>query len=860
VTDDRDPVDVLAEEFADRLRRGEHPSVSDYAARHPEHADQLRELLPAVAQMESLKRFRRASGVAEKEELPDRFGDFRIVRELGRGGMGVVFEAVQESLGRPVALKVLAAHAQLDDRRRSRFVREAQAAARLHHTNIVPVFGVGEQDGLPYYVMQLIRGDGLHAVAARWRSERGAESDHTGSTVEFGKADTHRDHPGVNAPGSPAPAGPRYGDWAFVAEVGLQAADALHYAHKQGVLHRDVKPANLILDPAGRVWVADFGLAKLVDTHGLTATGDILGTLQYLAPECLTGDSDARGDVYGLGATLYELLTLRPPYPVESPARLIKQVADADPPPPRQLNPDIPRDLETIVLKAMAREPAHRYASARELAGDLQAFLDDRPIKARRQTLLGRAWRWCRRNPTVAVLSANMVAALVLAGVVGWVGYAKTKRALDAEARRLDEANAARNDAVQASEKLEANLRLSLEAFEKVFEAAAATRQGFGMGPWMRPGPPGGPGGPGGAGGGFGGFGGGPGGPGGGRSGGGGGIVGPLFVTNPGGGPGPAFPLGPLGDAADKASVLEAVLAFYDKFAEQNATNPRLQFEAAKAHRRVGEAQSLLGHADKAGASFRRAAALLEELHRGYTGDETIRTELVQAYLYAPQDAFGAETEKKLMRALELARALKDPRRYLAGSVSVKLGWVREQAKDRAGAEAAYREAVARLAAPRDGDDARPPPVVGEQAFARQQLATLLADTNRLPEARTVLEESVAELRRLSERVEPVRLGGGGGGGGSGGPGGFGGPGGGPGGPPPLPRLPRELLATAHYKLADVCDKLGDRDGAEEARKEATRIMNEHGPGGPGGFGPGPGSFPGGPGGGPKKDGPPRKG
>src|SRR4051794_26420750 len=174
-TDDRDPVDVLAEEFADRLRRGEHPSVSDYAAAHPEHAEQLRDLLPAVAQMEMLKQFRHP---AAEPSLPDRLGDFRIVRELGRGGMGVVFEAVQESLGRRVALKVLARHAQLDSTRRERFVREAQAAAKLHHTNVVPVFGVGEQDGLPYYVMQLIPGHGLHAVVRRWRADRGASSAH----------------------------------------------------------------------------------------------------------------------------------------------------------------------------------------------------------------------------------------------------------------------------------------------------------------------------------------------------------------------------------------------------------------------------------------------------------------------------------------------------------------------------------------------------------------------------------------------------------------------------------------------------------------------------------------------------------
>jgi eukaryotic-like serine/threonine-protein kinase len=326
--DDRDPVDVLAEEFVSRMRRGEHPSVSDYAAEHPNHAEQLLELLPAVAQMEYLKKFRRANGLApEPPRLPDRFGDFRIVRELGRGGMGVVFEAVQESLGRPVALKVLATHSQFDVVRHERFIREAHAAARLHHTNIVPVFGVGEQDSIPYYVMQLIRGQGLNAVAQRWRREKkgnGGESAHipTPFAADLGSAPTPATRNlresiphafPVNRNGSEV--GKQYGDWRFVAEVGLQAADALHYAHKQGVLHRDVKPANLLLDSSNRVWITDFGLAKLIDRNGLTASGDILGTLQYLAPECLSGDSDPRSDVYGVGATLYELLTLIPPYP-----------------------------------------------------------------------------------------------------------------------------------------------------------------------------------------------------------------------------------------------------------------------------------------------------------------------------------------------------------------------------------------------------------------------------------------------------------------------------------------------------------------------------------------------------------------
>ncbi|HEV3384100.1 MAG TPA: serine/threonine-protein kinase, partial [Gemmata sp.] len=503
--DDRDPVDVLAEEFVDRLRRGEHPSVSDYAAANPDHAEQLRELLPAVAQMECLKKFRRATGLAaDTPQLPDRFGDFRIVRELGRGGMGVVFEAVQESLGRPVALKVLATHSQFDVVRHERFIREAHAAARLHHTNIVPVFGVGEQDSIPYYVMQLIRGQGLNAVAQRWRREKGRcdESAYiaTPLVADLGSAPTPMTIDARNLipqanPNNGYETAPvtKYGNWRFVAEVGLQAAEALHYAHKQGVLHRDIKPANLLLDSANRVWITDFGLAKLIDRNGLTASGDILGTLQYLAPECLTGDSDPRSDVYGVGATLYELLTLTPPYPTDAPARLIKQVAETDPVPPRQINPDIPVELETIVLMAMAREPDRRYVSAREFARDLQAYLEDRPIKARRQKWTNRMWRLCRKNKAITALSGTAIAALLLAGVMGWVAFAKTNRELEDQATKTTEADKARreaddarNEAEKASKKLAENLQLSLKAFEAVFNAASGSRQGYGIAGWFR--------------------------------------------------------------------------------------------------------------------------------------------------------------------------------------------------------------------------------------------------------------------------------------------------------------------------------------------------------------------------------------
>jgi serine/threonine protein kinase len=783
--DDRDPVDVLAEEFADRLRRGEHPSVSDYAAAHPTHADQLRDLLPAVAQMEYLKRFRRAAGLDPNPQLPDRFGDFRIVRELGRGGMGVVFEAMQESLGRPVALKVLATHAQLDDRRRERFVREAHAAARLHHTNIVPVFGVGEQDGIPYYVMQLIRGQGLNAIIHQWRIDEGEDEELAPpagpSTVSLRKQPTTRS-PRVTVP--PPMKTHSAGDWEFIAEVGIQAAEALHYAHKQGILHRDVKPANLILDPSDRVWITDFGLAKLVELNGLTATGDILGTLQYLAPECLAGDADSRSDVYGLGATLYELLTLVPPYSADSPARLIKHVAENDPTPPSEIDPSIPRDLETIVLKAMAREPQHRYASARELARDLQAFLEDRPIKARRQTWLSRGWRWCRRNPAIAVLSINMIAALVLAAVVGWIGYARTQRALDAAEKKRDQAEKAqtaadnaRHEAELASSRLAANLRLSLEAFEKVFDAAGGNRVGvavMGWGPFERhggmiPPPP---------------------------------SRRPGTPPFPGEGPPPGGSLGgPGAETADKASVLEAILGFYDKFAEQNATNPQLQLEAAKAHRRVGEAKIWLGQKEKGNSSFLRAIGLLEALEKKYPANPAFSLELVQTYLTAPTDVIAIDQETLLTRSLERLKSLDTQSHpFLAGLVTFRLGWERERAGNHSGAEEAYADAVRALAPQSSEADERPLDIVLEQAMARYCLTAMLMARKRYPEARRVVDESLAELHRSGER--------------------------------PGIRLPRDLMWSIFQQQAEVCSLLGDHAAAHNAWKEAER----HAP--PKGFGP----------------------
>ncbi len=315
------------------------------------------------------------------------WGDFRIIREIGRGGMGVVFEAYQGSLKRHVALKLLPPYGDL-----ARFRREAVAAGRLHHTNIVPVFGIGEDVGRPYFVMQYIDGRGLDRVL-RDRAASGEGS------VRF--------------------------DGREAARIGVQAAEALAYAHARGVIHRDIKPSNLLMERQGTVWVADFGLAHDdSETQTLTHTGDFLGTLRYVAPERLVGRGDERVDIYGLGATLYDLICGRPPYAEADRAALLNRILHHDPPRPRDIVPKIARDLETIVLKAMAREPSHRYATAGAMEEDLRRFLEDRPILARRAGLLGRTMRWCRRNRAVAALLAALVVVFLggFAGVtVQWI-------------------------------------------------------------------------------------------------------------------------------------------------------------------------------------------------------------------------------------------------------------------------------------------------------------------------------------------------------------------------------------------------------------------------------------------------------
>jgi eukaryotic-like serine/threonine-protein kinase len=461
----------LAEEFLERYRQGQRPSLKEYIDRHPELAAEIKEVFPAMALMEnvaladeSLAGEPTGDAPATDQKPPEQLGDFRILREVGRGGMGIVYEAEQMSLGRHVALKVLPRKMLVDATQRRRFEREAKAAARLHHTNIVPVFGVGEHDGLPYYVMQFIQGLGLDDVLVELKRLRGivtptaadgelravrkdvsaADVAHSLLTGAFPNGERGASAPcfspqqGADALRSPeSGAAGKLSDsftpsssvnlpasggkskkstfWQSVASIGVQVAGALEHAHKQRILHRDIKPSNLLLDTHGTVWVADFGLARAETEDHLTHTGDIVGTLRYMPPEAFEGRTDPRSDVYSLGLTLYELLALRPAFADKDRHQLIKRVTSEEPTRLDKHNRAIPRDLVTIVHKAIDREPARRYATAGELAADLQHFIDDEPIQARRISLVERGWRWCRHNSALA--AALSLAAVALLAV-----------------------------------------------------------------------------------------------------------------------------------------------------------------------------------------------------------------------------------------------------------------------------------------------------------------------------------------------------------------------------------------------------------------------------------------------------------
>jgi serine/threonine protein kinase/tetratricopeptide (TPR) repeat protein len=427
----------LVDEFAARVQGGETLEVATFARTHPEYEARLLRLLPAV---QALAELGNSGSTPTPPSLPalirpaDQLGDFRILREVGRGGMGIVYEAEQVSLGRRVALKVLPTAAALDSRNLQRFKNEAQAAALLQHPNIVPVIAVGCDQSVHFFAMQFIEGLSLATVITNLRGRKNSggrtapvREDDPDRTVDLnwtppeppseGKppSSVHGSAETLLSGGKPATS---WGYFREVARLVLQAAEALEHAHQLGVIHRDIKPANLLVDNRGNLWVTDFGLARLQNDPGVTASGDLVGTVRYMSPEQAQGQRvpvDHRTDIYGLGITLYELLTLEPAFPGDDRREVLRRILSEEPWRPRRLNKAVPIELEAIVLKAMEKHPADRYATAHDLADDLRRFLDDKPVRARRPT----AWRvmgkWVRRHAGIVATGA---AAAVLLSVV----------------------------------------------------------------------------------------------------------------------------------------------------------------------------------------------------------------------------------------------------------------------------------------------------------------------------------------------------------------------------------------------------------------------------------------------------------
>jgi tetratricopeptide (TPR) repeat protein len=428
------------EEYLAAAEAGTAPPREEFLARHPELADDLDACLDALRLIgQAAPGPLSAAGALapDGEPAPGVLGDFRIIREVGRGGMGVVYEAQQLSLGRRVALKVLPFAATMDSRQLQRFHNEARAAASLDHPHIVHVHAVGCERAVHFYAMQFIDGQTLAALIADQRRAVGrpapAEQQPTTTHVPGRPAADTAERAAISTERAPA-------DRAYfrrAAEWGIQAAEALDHAHQLGIVHRDVKPANLLVDGRGGLWVTDFGLAHMQSDARLTMTGDLVGTLRYMSPEQALAKRvvvDHRTDIYSLGATLYELLTLEPAFAGSDRQELLRQIAFEEPAPPRRISKAIPAELETIALKALEKNPAERYATARDLADDLRRFLKDEPIRARPAGAVRRLRKWARRHRALVWAAALVgVIAVLFAGGTGVV-WANQRAAVEAAA------------------------------------------------------------------------------------------------------------------------------------------------------------------------------------------------------------------------------------------------------------------------------------------------------------------------------------------------------------------------------------------------------------------------------------------
>jgi len=455
-------LDGLVADCLDQMEKDGLAALEVFCERHPEHADTLRARVQILLEAGMLLQD------ASEESIPERLGEFRLIERIGAGGMGVVYRAVQETLGREVALKLVRPDHLYFPGARERFQREVEAVARLQHPGIVPVYTVGEERSIPYFAMECIEGASLADVLEELH---GASPEHLDGT-RLAEALARRS---TNASAEPDSAWSA-GTWTELClRIVRDAAVALGHAHGRGVHHRDLKPSNLLLSHDGAVRLVDFGLSSTRGGDRLTRTGSVLGSLPYMAPEQVNGKvTDERSDVYSLGVTLFELLTLRVPYKGASFEDTTRAILAGETPSPRALNPSIARDAETVCLKAMERDPGRRYASAQAFARDLDNVLALRPIEARRASAALRARRWMQRHPAWAVGSVTGV----LIVVVGPLAFALQQRAAG---RRLEAVNAELALAIGESERqreraevVNAELVVAVEESERQRERAEA--------------------------------------------------------------------------------------------------------------------------------------------------------------------------------------------------------------------------------------------------------------------------------------------------------------------------------------------------------------------------------------------------
>jgi serine/threonine protein kinase/WD40 repeat protein len=435
-------------EYQSAMDAGRAVDRTDFLNRHRAVAAELTECLDGLQILHDILPQSEESIVAG---VP--LGDFRIIREIGRGGMGVVYEAEQLSLGRRVALKILPFASTLDTRQLHRFRTEATAAANLHHPHIVQVYGVGCERGVHYYAMQFIEGRTLADVIRELQRQTADASPRRPADTPVIQETRDANPRASNSPRE---------FYRTAARWGLQAAEALEHAHQFGVIHRDIKPANLLLDARGCVYVTDFGLAHVGGSVALTVTGDMIGTLRYMSPEQARGDrvADPRSDVYSLGVTLYELVTQKVAFFGTDRQTLLRQVLDDDPAPARQLRPSVPAELAVIIHKAMAKSPAERYDTAQAMADDLRAWLDDLPIRGRAPTLAHRLAKWTRRHRaavTAAVVALLLATACLLVSTILIAG--KHEQLLHV----LQDRDQALSDLSERQGKLDASLKAETE-------------------------------------------------------------------------------------------------------------------------------------------------------------------------------------------------------------------------------------------------------------------------------------------------------------------------------------------------------------------------------------------------------------